>query len=151
MLELATLKNRSAVNRLARQVHEMHVQWRPDLYNMPEELFPEELYDELVKNRELYVAKLDGAVIGFAWVRMRTAEGVGLVTRKVMLINQLCVDEALRNHGIGTQMMEEVRVLARAFGCTDLQLGVYPQNDEAVSFYQKCGFMIRSIDMQRKV
>ena len=151
MLELATLKNRDDVNRLARQVHEMHVQWRPDLYQMPEELFPEELYAELVKNRELYVAKLDGAVIGFALLKMRVSEGVGKVTRKIMLIDQVCVDEALRNHGIGTQMMEEVRVLARAFGCTDLQLGVYPQNDEAVSFYQKCGFMIRSIDMQRKV
>ena len=151
MIDLATEHDRSAVNRLARQVHEMHVQWRPDLYQMPEELFPEELYTELVKNRELYVAKLDGAVTGFAWVRIRTSEGVGLITRKVMLINQVCVDEALRNHGIGTQMMEEVRVLARAFGCTDLQLGVYPQNDAAVSFYQKCGFMIRSIDMQRKV
>ena len=151
MLELATKNDRSAVNRLARQVHEMHVQWRPDLFTMPGELFPEERYSELVKNRELYVAKLDGTVIGFAWVRIRTAEGVGLVTRKVMLINQVCVDEALRNHGIGTQLMEEVRVLARAFGCTDLQLGVYPQNDAAVSFYQKCGFMIRSIDMQRKV
>ena len=151
MLELATKLDRSAVNRLARQDHALHLSWRPDLYTMPEELFPEELYSELLKNRELYVAKLDGTVIGFAWVRIRTAEGVGLVTRKVMLINQVCVDEALRNHGIGTQMMEEVRVLARAFGCTDLQLGVYPQNDAAVSFYQKCGFMIRSIDMQRKV
>ena len=151
MLELATLKNRDDVNRLARQVHEMHVQWRPDLYTMPEELFPEELYAELLKNRELYVAKLDGTVIGFALLKMRVSEGVGKVTRKIMLIDQVCVDEALRNHGIGTQMMEEVRVLARAFGCTDLQLGVYPQNDAAVSFYQKCGFMIRSIDMQRKV
>ena len=151
MLELATKHDRPAVNRLSRQVHEMHVQWRPDLYTMPEELFPEELYTELVKNRELYVAKLDGAVIGFALLRMRVSEGVGKVTRKIMLIDQVCVDEALRNHGIGTQMMEEVRALARAFGCTDLQLGVYPQNDAAVSFYQKCGFMIRSIDMQRKV
>ena len=151
MLELATLKNRDDVNRLARQVHEMHVQWRPDLYQMPEELFPEELYTELVKNRELYVAKLDGTVIGFALLKMRVSDGVGKVTRKIMLIDQVCVDEALRNHGIGTQMMEEVRALARAFGCTDLQLGVYPQNDAAVSFYQKCGFMIRSIDMQRKV
>ena len=151
MLELATLKNRDDVNRLARQVHEMHVQWRPDLYTMPEELFPEELYTELVKNRELYVAKLDGAVIGFALLRMRVSEGVGKVTRKIMLIDQVCVDEALRNHSIGTQMMEEVRALARAFGCTDLQLGVYPQNDAAESFYQKCGCMIRSIDMQRKV
>ena len=151
MLELATKHDRGDVNRLAKQVHEMHVSWRPDLFTMPEELFPEEWYSELMKNRELYVAKMNGTVVGFALVRMRVSEGVGRVTRKIMLIDQLCVDEALRNHGIGTQMMEEVRVLARAFGCTDLQLGVYPQNDEAVSFYQKCGFMIRSIDMQRKV
>ena len=151
MLELATKHDRSEVNRLARQVHEMHVQWRPDLYQMPEELFPEELYSQLVKNRELYVAKLNGTVVGFVMIFMFGSEGCGKVTRKVMRIDQLCVDEALRNHGIGTRMMEEVRVLARAFGCTDLQLGVYPQNDAAVSFYQKCGFMIRSIDMQRKV
>ena len=151
MLELARSCDRSAINRLARQVHEMHVQWRPDLFQMPEELFPEELYAEMIKNRELYVAKLNGTVAGFCWLKMRKSKDIGRVPRKIMEIHQFCVDEPLRNHGIGTQIMEEVRVLARAFGCTDLQLGVYPQNDEAVSFYQKCGFMIRSIDMQRKV
>ena len=151
MLELATKHDRFDVNRLARQVHEMHVQWRPDLFTMPEELFPEELFTGLVKERRLYVARMDGIVVGFVLIFMFVSEGRGKVTRKVMRIDQICVDEALRNHGIGTQMMEEVRVLARAFGCTDLQLGVYPQNDDAVGFYQKCGFTIRSIDMQRKV
>ena len=53
MLELATKNDRFDVNRLGRQVHEMHVFWRPDLYTMPEELFPEDLFSELVKNREL--------------------------------------------------------------------------------------------------
>lgn len=151
MLELATPNDRSEVNRLARQVHRLHVEWRPDLYTMPEELFPEVLYRDLLKKRELYVAKIGGIVVGFAWLRIRTAEGVGLVTRKVMLVDQFCVDEGCRSQGIGTQMMEEVRILARAFGCSDLQLSVYPQNDEAVSFYQKCGFMIQSINMHRKV
>ena len=151
MIELASKQDRQAVERLAKQVHALHVQWRPDLYTMPDELFPEDLFLDLVKNKELYVAKVDRTLVGFAWIRMRRSEGVGLVTRKVMLVNQVCVDEALRNHGIGTQMMEELRVLAKAFGCTDLQLSVYPQNDEAVNFYQKCGFMIQSINMQRKV
>ena len=151
MIELARPADRTDINRIARQVHALHVQWRPDLYTMPEELFPEDRFSELVKNRELYAAKWNGTVVGLVVVRIRVSEGVGKVTRKVMLIDQFCVDEALRNHGIGTQMMTELRVLARAFGCTDLQLGVYPQNDAAVSFYQKCGFMIRSIDMQRKV
>ncbi len=151
MIELARDVDRAEINRLARQVHALHIQWRPDLYTMPEELFPEELFLALVKDKELYAAKIDGNVVGFAWVRMRQSEGVGLVPRKVMLVNQVCVDEALRNHGIGTQMMEEIRILARAFGCTDLQLGVYPQNDAAVSFYQKCGFMIQNIHMQQKI
>ena len=151
MLELATKHDRAEVERLAKQVHEMHVAWRPDLFTMPEELFPEEHYSELLKNRELYVAKLDGTVAGFCWLKMRKSEDIGRVPRKIMEIYQLCVDEPLRNHGIGTQMMEELRVLARAFGCTDLQLNVYPENDAAVSFYQKCGFMIQNINMQRKV
>ena len=150
MLELARSCDRSAINRLARQVHEMHVQWRPDLFQMPEELFPEERFSELIQKRELYVAKLNGAVAGFCWLKMRKSEDIGRIPRKIMEIHQLCVDEDFRNHGIGIQMMEEIRVQAKAFGRTDLQLGVYPQNDAAVSFYQKCGFMIRSIDMQRK-
>ena len=150
MIELATPNDRPHVERLAKQIHQMHVDWRPDLFQMPEELFPEEQYSALLKNKELYVAKLNGAVAGFCWLKMRMSEDIGRIPRKIMEIHQLCVDEEFRNHGIGTQMVEEVRILAKAFGCTDLQLGVYPQNDAAVSFYQKCGFMIRSIDMQCK-
>ena len=151
MIELAAKQDREAVERLAKQVHALHVQWRPDLYSMPGELFPQELFSEMIRNRELYVAKIDGIVAGYCRLVMRQASGIGIVPRKVMFIDQFCVDEALQNHGIGTQMAAEIRVLAKAFGCTDLQLNVYPQNDAAVSFYQKCGFMIQNINMQRKV
>ena len=150
MIELASIKDRNEVNRLARQIHQLHMDWRPDIYRMPEELFPEERFTDLISKRELYVAKLDGAVVGYVMTTMRVQDTPELVKRKVFYIQQFCVDEALRNHGIGTQMMEELRILARAFGCTDMQLNVYPQNDAAVSFYQKCGFMIQNINMQRK-
>ena len=150
MIELAAKQDREAVERLAKQVHALHVQWRPDLYTMPGELYPQELFSEMIRNRELYVAKIDGIVAGYCRLVMKQASGIGIVPREVMLIDQFCVDETLQNHGIGTQMAAEIRVLAKAFGCTDLQLGVYPQNDAAVSFWQKCGFMIQSITMQRK-
>lgn len=151
MLELARESDREAVNALARQVHTMHIEWRPDLYTLPEEMYPEERFAESIKQRELYVARSGSLVVGYALVRIRVSEGAGLVYRKVMLVDEFAVDESCRNQGIGTQMMAEVRALARAFGCTDMQLGVYPQNDAAVAFYQKCGFMIRNINMQRKV
>ena len=151
MLELAQPADRDAVNRLALQVHAMHVAWRPDIFEMVPELFTAERFQECVKSRTLYVAKIDGNPVGYVSVKIKEYNWPGVVKRKVMLVDEICVDESCRNHGIGTQIMTEVRVLAKVFGCTDLQLGVYPQNDAAVAFYQKCGFMIRSIDMQRKV
>ncbi len=151
MLELATPADREAVNGMASQVHAMHVTWRPDIYEMVEGLYPLERFQEAINQRQLYVAKIGGAVAGYVLVKIREYNWPGMVYRKVMLVDELCVDEMCRGQGIGTQMMMEVRALAKAFRCTDMQLGVYPQNDAAVSFYQKCGFTIRSIDMQRKV
>ena len=151
MLELARLEDREAINILARQVHAMHVEWRPDIYEMVDELYPEDRIREAISARELYVAKLAGQIVGYVSLKIRLYDHPGLVKRKVMVVDEIAVEESARNQGIGKAMMEDVHALAKAFRCTDLQLGVYPQNDEAVAFYQKCGFTIRSIDMQRKV
>lgn len=151
MLQLATPEDREAVNHFALQVHALHVAWRPDIYEMVEELYPHDRFNEAIKQRQLYVAKVDGAAVGYVSLKIRDYDWPGVVRRKVMVIDEICVDELCRGYGIGTRMMEDVYALSKAFRCTDMQLGVYPHNDEAVSFYQKCGFTIRSIDMHRKV
>ena len=151
MLELARPADREVINALAREVHALHVAWRPDIYEMPEKLYSEERFLSAIQNRELYVARLADVTVGYLLLRIRTAEAPGLVKRRVMLVDEICVEETCRNQGIGKEMMADAWALARAFGCSDMQLGVYPQNDEAVSFYQKCGFTIRNINMQRKV
>ena len=150
MIELATINDRPAVERLAKQVHSQHVDWRPDIYRMPEELFPEERFLELIGKRELYVAKLEGNVVGFAMTTIRMVDAPDQQKRRIFQIQQFCVDESVRGHGIGTQMAAELRLLSKAFRCSDMMLSVYPQNDAAVSFWQKCGFMIQNINMQCK-
>ena len=151
MLELATMNDHAAVNALAKQVHATHVAWRPDIFEMVEELYPAQRMQEAIAARELYVAKVSGQILGYVLLKIKPYVHPGHVKRTVMVVDEICVEESLRGHGIGKAMMEDVHALAKAFRCTDLQLGVYPQNDEAVGFYQKCGFTIRSIDMQRKV
>jgi len=151
MLELARPGDWEVVNALALQIHEMHVAWRPDIFEMVPQLYSEERFLDAVKQRQLYVARIDGVVAGYALLKIRDYDWPGAVRRKVMEIDELCVDELCRGQGIGMEMMADIHALARAFRCTDLQLGVYPQNDHAVGFYQKCGFTIRSIAMQRTV
>ena len=151
MLELATGVDRAVVNELAVQSHMQHVRWRPDIYSEVEEYFTEEEFLQLIRERKLYVAKLDTTVVGFALLSQHRFEGAGIVPRKVMAVDEFAVHETCRGHGIGKAMMEDIHALARAFRCTDLQLKVYPQNDDAVGFYQKCGFQIQNIGMQKKV
>lgn len=151
MLELARPSDLAAINRLASQVHAMHVSWRPDIYETVPALYSPERLEEGIKARSLYVARLSGETVGYVLLKRRSFDWPGVVRRNVMLVDEIAVEESLRNQGIGKAMMEDVHALAKAFGCTDLQLSVYPQNDGAVAFYQKCGFAIQSISMQRKV
>ena len=151
MLQLARPEDRATIEVLAQQVHRMHIQWRPDIYAEAEQLWPVDRFDAAVAQRQLFTATLDERIVGYVLVKIRDYDILGHTKRRVLLINEICVDESKRNQGIGTEMMSEVRVIGRAFGCTDMQLGVYPQNNEALAFYQKCGFRIRSIDMQTKL
>ena len=151
MLELATTADRAAVNALARQVHELHVSWRPDIFRSVEEIYTEERFLECIQARQLYVAKLNGVSVGYILTKIKDYNIPPMQPRRIFVLEEICVDENFQGHGIGTRIMEEFHALARAFGCTDLELSVYPENDDAVGFYQKCGFTIKSIHMQRKV
>ena len=151
MLQLATKADRAAVNEIARQIHALHMEWRPDIFCAAEELYPQERFDQHLKNRELYVAKIEGNVVGYALLLMRDFNHSGLHPCRMMVIDEFCVHEAARGHGIGTEMMVDVRVLAKAFRCTQMKLSVYPQNDDAVRFYEANGFTIQSIAMQQSI
>lgn len=148
MLELAVAKDRDAVNALAQQVHQMHVAWRPDIFENTAELYTEARFLEAIKARELYVAKLGDMIAGYVLITIRTCDHPGTVKRRVMLLEELCVDRSFRRHGIGRQIMEEVKLLARAFGCTDIQLCVYPQNAAAIALYESMGMDVKSIQYQ---
>ena len=151
MIQLARPQDMNEVIRLSRQIHELHVHWRPDIYEPTEERFSRELYDQLIQSRELYVAVVEDRVVGYVLMKFRKAGQPGIVPRNILSISEFCVDERFQCFGIGTQMLNEVKILAKAFGCTDLELNVYPQNDVAISFYQKNGLTIQNIKMQTKL
>ena len=151
MLELARPADWEAVHRLSVQIHGLHALWRPDIYLSVDEPYPREKFMEDIQKRMVYVAKLQENVAGYTVLSIVEKDGPGTVPSKMMRLDSICVDEAVRGYGIGKAMIEDVRALARAFGCTGLILGVHPENDSAVGFYQKCGFRIRTINMDMKL
>lgn len=147
MLELAREADWEAVKRLSVQIHDLHAAWRPDIYCHSEEPYPKETFMEAIDKRLVYVAKLQNTVVGYVALSILEKSGPGTVSKRLLRLDSICVDKALRGHGIGKAMVTDVRALARVFRCTELILGVHPENDEAIVFYQKCGFRIRTINM----
>lgn len=151
MLELARESDWEAVRRLSVQIHDLHAAWRPDIYYHSEEPYPRDAFLEDIRKRLVYVAKLGGAVVGYVVLAVMQKGGPGTVTKKLMRLDSICVEESLRGQGIGKAMIADVSALAKVFGCIELMLGVHAENDSAVGFYQKCGFRIRTINMDMKV
>ena len=151
MLELATVADMEAINRLSAQVIDLHRGWRFDIFQSSDVSYTVEILEELIQAEAIYVAKKHDAVIGYTAFWIWQTNGPCFVPRKVMSISDFCVDEHFRGEGIGSEMMNEISAIAASRGCTDLELTVYPQNDAAIAFYRGCGFGTKSLDMQKKL
>ena len=147
MLELARAEEWEAVRALSVQVHDLHVAWRPDIFCASQAPYPYELYIEDIQKRMVYVAKISEQIVGYVTFSIAVKNAPGLHPKRQLCLNTICVDSLFRRQGIGRTMIQDVRALAKAFRCHELILGVHPENDDAVGFYQKCGFCIRSIHM----
>ena len=151
MLQLARESDWEPVRALSVQIHDLHAAWRPDLYHHSDEPYPQEQFLEDIRNRMVYTAKINDTVVGYVVLSLLQKGGPGVLSYKALRLDVVCVDKNARRQGIGKAMVQDVRALARAFGCQQLLLSVHPENDDAVSFYQKCGFCIRTIQMDMKI
>jgi GNAT superfamily N-acetyltransferase len=85
----------------------------------------------------VYVAEMDGAVVGFAAVQV-----VPLLERERPLcrLTALVVDEEARRPGVGRALLERVEDEARRLGCERLEVTSSVQREDARAFYERLGF-----------
>lgn len=151
MLEPAASSDREAVNALAKQVHDLHVIWQPEIYEHTDCLYDEKRFHEALEAESLYVAKLGSEIVGYALLPIMEYHVPGLVKHKVMKLEEICVAEGHRHSGIGRQMMEDIKVLAKQLGCTDIRLTCAPQNAAAVHLYESFGMEVKNIQYRLKI
>lgn len=145
IIELPKMNDLKRVNELAVQVHEMHVQWNPDLFKSVKEVFNKENYKTRIENKELFVAKLKNEVVGFIMFNISEKENPIMKYRKQLSIEAICVDEKCRREGNGTALLEYVNKLGKENGCTHLYLTVNKENENAIKVYEKFGFNVKNI------
>ncbi len=149
--EAAKMGDFAAVNRLARQVHGLHVSWRPDIYRKTEFPISQEDFRELVSRQELYVLRGTEGPVAYGKISTLSMDQPGLVPRFVLRLEELCVDASHRRAGLGRLLTEHLFTLGRNLGCTDVQLTCDPHNTPGIAFYESLGMGVKAVQYHMKL
>lgn len=140
------LNDFSSVKKLEGQVLDMHYINRPDIYNkinsIDEKFFSNMLNDE---NARCFVYLIDGEVVGSLMSRLKPPINLKLFKdRKVLYIESIVVDEKYRGKGIATKLFEKIEDVAQKEKIDSIELEVFSFNKEAIKFYEKLGFSVKT-------
>ena len=136
---------------LLMQVGEVHHQIRPDLFRSGAQKYDEAALEALLRdpNRPILIADMDGKVAGYCFCILQVTENDPvLCDRKVLYIDDLCVDEAIRGQGVAKALYARTVAFAKELGCHAVTLNVWCGNDGAMKFYEKAGLKPQKIGME---
>lgn len=141
VIRFMTESDYDAVDRLMKQVHELHVLNRPDLYIPMEHPYSKEEFANLVQNENVsaLLAEEDNQVVGICFISMRTK--TGMVKKITAYMDDLCVDAGYRGEGIGKALFLKAEQIVKEKGAERLDLMVWNFNDEAMRFYKSLGMV----------
>lgn len=142
------LKDYEEVMAIMNQVQEMHVEWRPDIYKPNDNLIPMDVFEKIVEGDSFYVAETEGRVVGVLEFVFRHVESPSHVTRNVIFIDTMAVDEGYRGMGIGHLFFEKVKEIKEQKGYDGIELQVNAKNKAAYEMYSRYGFTEKSINME---
>ncbi|MFF2875030.1 GNAT family N-acetyltransferase [Gottfriedia sp. NPDC057991] len=136
---------------LFRQVHDLHVFERPDLYKKNSTPVGEEEFNNQLKDNKqhILVATLGTEIVGVAVLKEEAIPENSFVNaRKILLVNSLCVDDASRKKGIGRKLMHSVIDFAKELNVDSIELGVSESNQNAIHFYESIGMATKNRKME---
>lgn len=137
-----------AVERIMRQVHGMHVAWRPDVYRDVDTVLPCDMYREHMDRQEILVADVAGQVVGVLICLTRNISGGPMRERRVLFVDSMAVEEQYRGQGIGHRLFDHVLQICQEQQYDGLELQVNAKNAAARAMYEKYGFAEKSINME---
>ena len=142
------------LTRLLKQVGEVHHEIRPDIFRDGCLKYTHEELAQLLtdESRPVWAAMEGETMLGYCFCQWRTyRDSTALTDRLELYIDDLCIDEESRGHGVARKLYDHVVSVARERNCNFITLNVWCGNDRAMRFYEKMGLTPRSIMMEVKL
>jgi len=148
VIRKAELDDYEQVLKIMNQAQQLHVEWRPDIYKRNDSLLSREIFGKKVDDETFFVAEMSNIVVGIMELVYRHIETPAHVTRNVIFIDVMAIDEANRRKGVGHLLFEKVKELKEILHYDGIELQVNAKNKAAYEMYSKYGFTEKSISME---
>ena len=148
-MRIASINDYESVIKIISQVQDMHVEWRPDIYKYNNNLISKEAFEKIVETNTFFVAENENKkIVGVLEIAFRHVETPAHVTRDIIFIDTMAVDEKYRGLGVGHKMFEFLKTMKSEKNMDGIELQVNAKNRAAYEMYQKYGFTEKSINME---
>ena len=138
----ATPADQAGIDAVAREVHALHVEHEPDVFQMPDgPVFEHDVAEVLAKpGYHLWVAEWGGQVVGYAMAEVRDVpERPTVRKRRDLYVHQIGVSSAQRRSGVGRRLIETLQDIANQQQVDWLLLDVWEFNQVGQAFFASCG------------
>ena len=147
-IRTAKVEDYNAVEAIMKQVHKLHVGWRPDVYKQQETILPLDEFKQAIQEQAFFVAEGEGKVVGILGLMYRHVETPVHVTKDIIFSDSMAVDEPYRKKGVGHAFFDFLKELKKEKGYDAIELQVNARNKVAYDMYRSYGFTEKSINME---
>lgn len=151
-VRLATSKDFCNISNINKQVHQLHIEGRPDLYANTSASLDRNAYETWLNDTtiEIFVVENNNKeILAYMILDIKEpSQNPLLLERKVLFIRNIGVNEICRGTGIGKILVQKAFEYAKEIQATSIELNVLEFNEKAIRFYEKLGFKTKSQQME---
>jgi ribosomal protein S18 acetylase RimI-like enzyme len=144
------------INHLVMEVHNLHVENRPDVYVQVDTPLMREQFEDLLnaEDTKLFVVEDtdNKELLAYSIVKIMTPRNMHILTSvRFAYIDDFCVKSSYKRKGIGRMLFEYILDCAKTEGVSSIQLVVWEFNKDAIEFYESLGMSTRNRRMELNI
>lgn len=143
MVRFAEEKDLDKINELRKQVNDIHVEGRPDMFKAGFGTELKEVAKTMLEetDSDIIVAERDGEICGMACVDyVMKPETPYSRARSFYHVQEIAVDKNHRRKGVAKELFEFMVADAKKRNLDKIELDVWEFNSSAIEFYEAVGF-----------
>lgn len=128
------------IHSIFEEVHKLHQQNRPDLFETKSHFTKEEFQNILNDSNQIFLVIKNKHIEGFIHATINNKSSNNAIHYRNLFISSFGIKKEYQNTGLGSKLIQELKKIAINQKCDNIILNVWSFNNNAITFYLKHGF-----------